>query len=186
MARSVLRVELPLHDKDSKPLHFSRADSVQRHLHQLDRDLGTQLEVADPQVANPQTRDRYIIHSLAEEAITSSQLEGASATRRVAKEMLLTGRAPQNRDELMIANNFRAMEHVRTKRDEKLTPGLILELHEILTSGTLQTDKDVGRFRRHDETVAVYDLADGGVLHMPPEARELPARIKLLCDFAND
>ena len=44
------------------------------------------------QVTNPETRDRYYIESLIEEAITSSQLEGASTTRRIAKEMFRSGR----------------------------------------------------------------------------------------------
>ena len=51
----------------------------------------------DP-IANPQTRSQYIMHSLFQEAVTSSQLEGAATTRAAAKEMLcgqvvLRGRA---------------------------------------------------------------------------------------------
>ncbi len=38
------------------------------------------------QVTNQETRDRYYIESLIEETITSSQLEGASTTRRVVRD----------------------------------------------------------------------------------------------------
>ncbi len=186
VARSALATPLPLKDKAGTPFVFCRSDSVQRMLHGLDRDLGGSLEATDPQIATRETRDRYIIRSLVEEAITSSQLEGASATRRVAKEMLLTGRAPRTRDERMIANNFRAIELVRTKRDEELTPDLILEIHEVLTDGTLEHPDQVGRFRRRDESVAVEDVADGAVLHIPPAADELPDRVASLCKFANE
>ena len=38
------------------------------------------------EVATQGVRDRYLINSLYEEAITSSQMEGASTTRRDAKK----------------------------------------------------------------------------------------------------
>ena len=44
------------------------------------------------QITNPDTRDRYYISSLIDEAITSSQLEGAATTRLIAKQMIRTGR----------------------------------------------------------------------------------------------
>ena len=48
-----------------------------------------------------------------EEAIRSSQLEGATTSRRVAKELLRSGRAPKDRSERMIANNYRALQFMR-------------------------------------------------------------------------
>ena len=45
---------------------------------------------------------RYLVNSLMEEAIRSSQLEGATTTRRVAKELLRSGREPKDRGERMI------------------------------------------------------------------------------------
>ncbi len=185
LGRSATRRELPLRDKMGLPWSYSLSDSVQRLLHGIDRDLGNKLTLEDPAVANPETRDRYIIRSLAEEAITSSQLEGASATRKVAKEMLLSGRKPRSRDERMIANNFAAMELVRRNRDRELSVPFILELHEVLTAGTLDIPDEAGRFRRPDETVAVTDNADGTLLHLPPPAEELTMRMQRLCAFAN-
>lgn len=185
VARTVLKAELPLKTKDGRPVNFARADSVQRLLHGIDRDLGNQLELGDEQIANPETRDRYLIRSLAEEAITSSQLEGATATRKVAKEMLLSGRAPRNRDERMIANNFRAMELVRAQRDRPLSVETILDLHEVLTEGTFDDAADSGRFRTPEETVVVQDHGSGEVVHVPPPAEELPDRLAALCAFAN-
>lgn len=185
MARAALRVQLPLQDKEGASFAFARSDSLQRALHTVDRELGNQLELGDSSVANPETRDRYIIRSLVEEAITSSQLEGASTTRGVAKEMLMTGRAPRDRGERMIANNFRVMELVRSRRSEPLTRDFILELHEVLTAGTFDSAADVGRFRKGEELISVQDAGDGEVLHIPPPASELPRRIEALCRFAN-
>ena len=50
------------------------------------------------------TRDRYMLNSLIEEAITSSQLEGAATTREVAKEMIRTKRKPVTLDERGLAH----------------------------------------------------------------------------------
>lgn len=185
LARAAVRTPLPLADKGGENLHFSRTDSLLRLLYFIDREMGSQLEVSDPKIANQDVRDRYIIRSLAEEAITSSQLEGAATTRKVAKEMLLSGRSPRNRDERMIANNFQAMEYVRRRKDERLSIDFILELHQLLTEHTLDDEGEAGRFRRPDENVVVQEHADGTVLHIPPPAAQLPARLGRLCDFAN-
>jgi Fic family protein len=183
-ARGVLRVTLPLRDTQQRPFHFARTDSVQVLLHQIDREFGGRLEVADPQLTNPETRDRYIINSLMEEAITSSQLEGASTTRRVAKSMLLEGRKPLTQGERMIFNNFRAMELLRSRAQVPLSPAFLLELHAVITADTLEPG-EAGRLRRSDEPVLVQDHASGDVLHIPPDAGELPARLDALCAFAN-
>jgi Fic family protein len=58
---------------------------------------------------HPQTRKSYLINALIEEATSSSQLEGASTTRRIAKEMLRQGRKPKDRSEQMIFNNYHAI-----------------------------------------------------------------------------
>lgn len=184
-ARRVLRTELPLADNTRRNFHFARTDGLLLALHQIDRDMGGRLEMADPQLANKDVRDRYIIRSLMEEAITSSQLEGASTTRRVAKDMLLQGRQPRTKDERMIFNNFQAMDLLRRKAQEPLSAAFLLELHEVITEGTLEPG-EAGRLRRPDEPVMVQDIGNGQVLHVPPDARELPSRIEALCAFANE
>lgn len=120
-----------------------------------------------------------------EEAITSSQLEGASTTRRVAKEMLRTGRPPRTNDEKMILNNYRAMQWVRERRDTPITVDALLELHRIVTDDTLDGGADgAGRFRRLDEQIEVVDRDRDEVVHVPPPANLLPERMSTLCRFA--
>ena len=84
-----------------------------------------------------QARQRFLVNSLMEEAIRSSQLEGATTSRRVAKELLRTGRDPKDRGERMIFNNYRALQFMREEMGENLSPAVVLELHRILTDGTL-------------------------------------------------
>ena len=119
-----------------------------------------------------------------EEAISSSQLEGASTTRQVAMELLLSGRKPRDRGERMIANNFQAMEFLRRRLDEPLSRDLIVQIHGILTEGTLGPG-EVGRFRRPDELITVQSNDDGSVLHVPPDAGLLGERLAALYQFAN-
>ena len=84
---------LPLRDTEGRPFSFMLPDPVQAALHRIDSQLRGRIGVSEP-VANPAARDRFIIDSLIEEAITSSQLEGASTTRAVAKDMIRAGRRP--------------------------------------------------------------------------------------------
>jgi Fic family protein len=121
-----------------------------------------------------------------EEAIRSSQLEGATTTRQVAKELLRTGREPVDRSERMILNNYHALEFMREQIGDSLTPAAVLELHRVLTEDTLDDPMAAGRLQRPgDERVAVVDALDGTVIHRPPRATELPSRLDALCEFAN-
>ena len=54
-------------------------------VHRIDQQAGGQI-LADDLVTNLRSSDRYLVSSLVEEAITSSQLEGACTMRQVAKE----------------------------------------------------------------------------------------------------
>ncbi|MFN2381096.1 MAG: Fic family protein [Guyparkeria sp.] len=183
MARQGQLQSLPLIDAQGAPIRFCMPEPVLRHLSPIDK--GAAGEILFPgQVVNRSDRDRYIVNSLIEEAITSSQLEGACTTRVVAEEMLREGRAPAGRDELMIFNNFRAMEWVREHKQQHLTRELLLDLHRIVTEGTLENPEDAGRLRDRDD-VRVVDHRDQSVLHQPPPAHELPVRVERLCAFAN-
>jgi hypothetical protein len=73
---------VPLGDLCGEPFSFSLPDPVLALLYQVDQQASGRIGMADS-VINPANRDRYVVTSLIEEAITSSQLEGASTTRRV-------------------------------------------------------------------------------------------------------
>jgi len=183
LSRNAMLKPLPLLDKQGRPFRLATPEPVLIDLHHIDRDAAGQIRT---QIATPihENRDRYLLHSLIEESITSSQLEGASTTRRVAEAMLREGRKPRDLGETMIFNNYRSMEQLRSLRDEPLSPQLILDLHRMLTLDTLDDPADAGRLRRGDD-VNVADNRDGTVLHQPPSAKELPERLERLCAFAN-
>lgn len=159
-------------------------DAAHEMVHKIDRRASGEITLSEI-VTNPHSRNRYVVSSLIEEAITSSQLEGASTTRQNAKEMIRSGRPPRNRSERMILSNYRAMEFVGSIRDLELTPELVCEIHRRVTLDNLKDPADAGRLQspQEDRIEVVWD--NGTVLHVPPPAEQLPARLKELCRFAN-
>jgi len=174
--------EIPLFDRGGQGFRFVQTDSMLEALHRIDLQSGGRMATSAT-IGSPEYRDRYLVSSLIEEAISSSQMEGASTTREVASNMLRDGRKPTNRSERMIVNNFRAMQRIRELRDEALSQDLLFELHRIVTSDTLDDHTAAGRFRRADENVVVADADDN--IYRPPVAGELPQRLEALCAFAN-
>lgn len=183
LARSGGLQALPLADKHGEPFMLATPEPVLVHLHHIDRDAAGQIRSPEATPVH-ESRERYLLHSLIEESITSSQLEGASTTRRVAEAMLREGRRPRDRSETMIFNNYQAMDHIRSLRDEPITPERILKLHRMITLDTLDDPADAGRLRTTDD-VRVVDNRDGTVLHEPPSHTTLPERLARLCAFAN-
>ena len=185
-ARQAMARVLPFSDVGGDAFRFCNVDRIQELVHRIDQQASGQI-VADEVVTNLQASDRYLVSSLHEEAITSSQLEGASTTRRVAKEMLLSGRQPRDRSEQMILNNFHAMQGAASLAEtgNPLTPDDVLTLHRTVTHDALDDEHDAGRLQGPEDERIVVQWDDGTILHRPPPASELPARLELLCEFAN-
>lgn len=177
--------EITLLDKERSPFNYHITGSIPEELHGIDMKSGGSIQMGDKNI-DPQERNKYIVRSLIEEAITSSQIEGASTTRLVAKNLIHTGRKPKDRSEKMILNNYRAMESIRELRNERLTQQLVFDLHEIITRETLDEPTAAGRFRKESEDIKVYwSEEEDTLVHVPPHASELPWRMKKMCEFAN-
>lgn len=185
LARRGMFKQLPLDDKHGRPIVFCMPDPALRLLHEIDQLAAGNVRMESPAVSG-EDRDRYLVNSLIEEAVTSSQLEGAATTNREAKAMLRSGRRPRDHSERMILNNFHAMETTRELRGQALTPELVFELHRVVSQDTLEDPAAAGRLRRADEDIHVADHKSMRVLHRPPRADSLPRRLQRLCDFAND
>jgi Fic family protein len=178
--------ELPLTDTDGLPFTYSMPDEALRLLHHVDQHCSGEIAMPEVVTADEHAQRRYLVNSLMEEAIRSSQLEGATTSRRVAKELIRSGRPPKDRSEQMIVNNYNALLFMRDHIDEDLTPGRVLELQRILTQDTLDNPDAAGRLQRPDEErIAVVEREDGSVIHQPPPASQLPDRLRAMCAFAN-
>lgn len=174
-----------LHGKGGQALTVNRPARVDAGMARMDRLLAGR--VAMPEVTrNPATRDEYIASSLMEEAIHSSLFEGAVSTREEAKDMLRSARAPINRDERMILNNYHAMQQLREMANEPLSLDGVLELHRTLTDDTLDKPEQSGRIQTPDDArIRIIDDRIGRVVHVPPPAEQLPERMQRLIAFAN-
>jgi Fic family protein len=177
---------LPLADPSGRHFTYSQPDPALRLLRHVDQRCSGEIAMPEVVTADDQARQHYLVNSLMEEAIRSSQLEGATTSRRVAKELLRSGREPKDRSERMILNNYRALQFMR-QVGTSLQPATVLELHRILTEGTLDDPSAAGRLQTpEDERVGVYERGGNRLLHKPPPAEQLPARLEALCDFANE
>lgn len=185
MARTIQARRIPLTDHRGDSFTYWLPDSVLSAAHFMDQQAGGTIIVDDPAL-HTEEKQRYMIRSLVDEAISSSQIEGAITTRVVAKEMLRSGRKPKNKSEQMIYNNYLSMQIVKKRLSEPLTLDLIREVHARMTEGTLDDPSWSGRFRTpDDEDIHVFDSDGQTVLHVPPLAAEVPELMKRLCDYAN-
>ncbi len=158
-------------------------DYMQRALHQFDLHIGGNLS-SNIGIAETD-KTKFVISSIMEEAISSSQMEGANTTRKKAKELIQKEQKPKTRSEQMIMNNFITMKHIVQHKNEAITPENILYIHKLISNRTLTDDKDEGMFRDHDE-VFVVDHINSEVVHTPPSKNELDTLIKDLCSFCNN
>jgi Fic family protein len=140
----------------------------------------------DPELIE-QMKERILIDSHMEEAIATSQIEGAVTTRQRAKEMLRSGRRPRDRSEQMIVNGYRTIRLLRERAEEPLSVRMLHEIQQNMTEGTLEDPGHSGRFRSAgDEPVCVVDTRDDEVIFTPPPPKEIPNRIGRLIEFANE
>ncbi len=181
--RQSLFRQIPLTDGGRRPFQYLKNDFVDETLHQIDQAVATFNQMPE-QIKNAETKNRYYVNSLIQEAFTSSQLEGAATTRIVAKEMIRTGRLPCDKSEQMILNNFAAMKRIYKLKDESLSKELVFDIHHLVTAKTLDDSSAVGRFRTADEKVHVIDMYNE-IFHDPPPANQLEERMAAMCAFAN-
>ncbi len=187
LSRGAESRNFPLKSVDGEPFGYTVPDRILRQLHRIDQRAAGEVAMDEVATSEHEAGQRFLVNSLMEEAIRSSQLEGATTSRIRAKELLRSGRAPKDRSELMIANNYRALRFMREEMGDSLTPESVLQLHRIVTAGTLDDPDAAGRLQRPgEERVAVYDRDDGKPVHVPPPAEQLPERLAAMCRFANE
>ncbi len=161
---------------------YTNTDFIQRTLHLFDLNiggtLGSNIGIAETD------KTKFILSSIMEEAISSSQMEGANTTRKKAKEMIQKEQKPMTKSEQMIMNNFATMHHITKCKHEDLTPEKLLKVHKLIASKTLDNHEEEGQFRTNDD-VFVQDVMKGENIHQPPPHEELDQLIKDLCLFFN-
>lgn len=156
---------------------------INEKLHFFDLYVGGSMESTT--LFPKEDKNRYLVSSIMEEAIASSQIEGAVTTREQAKSMLRNKIPPKNVSEQMIFNNFITIKKIVEFKNENLTKERLFEIHRLITKSTLSDTGYEGKFRENDN-VKVVDVADGDVVHHPPSYKELDILIESVCDFFNE
>lgn len=156
------------------------SEYISKNLHDFDLKLMGGLQ-QNPIL--PSDRIEFFKSSLLEEAVASSQVEGAATTTEVARDMLKSGRNPRNESEQMIFNNLRAIEYISEFVNTSIDFKIIIELHKIMTANT-DAEKYSGDFREGE--VYVTDHVDGEIAHIPPDWNEVKSLMGELCEFIND
>lgn len=164
-------------------MSFSITNDFQRKLHYIDSRILPGLLISDG--VDDKRRIMLSVSSMMEESIASSQLEGASTTTKLAKKLLRSGSEPRDRSQQMILNNYRAMQLIRSRLNEQLTPELILDIHRTITAGTLDDSSFEGRFRS-DNSVTICDRYEDVTYHDPVDFSSIGDCIAGLCEYIND
>lgn len=164
-------------------INLSLTNAMQRMCHEFDINFGEILGGTPSFTAN--NKEQYLVSSLMEEAIFSSQMEGAATTRKVAKEMLQKKMKPKDKSQQMIYNNYQTIRFIVDHKKEDLTPELLLQIHALMTEKTMPTAEDAGRFRTNNDVVVENGITHETV-HVPPAYTEIPHFIEDLCYFFNE
>ncbi len=164
-------------------IHFALTNKMQQQCHEFDMNFGGSWGVSS---LIPEThKERYLLSSLMEEAISSSQMEGASTTRKIAKEMLRKKITPKDKSQRMIYNNYQTIQFIVNNKEKPLTEELLLQIHHLITDGTLDNAADAGRLRQNDDVVVENGITHE-VVHTPPPFQEIPQFVEDLCAFFNN
>ena len=173
-------------DKNGENFKWLKLNYFEEFFHELDMNTGGEIfvERSSVDIANKQ---KLITRGIMDEAIASSQLEGAATSRQAAKKMLREGRKPINRSEHMIVNNYNSMKAIEDNyKDKVMSMDLILELHSLITKNTLDSQNEKPRLRKDGEPVCVSDKSDGVIYYEAPNINFVKEELDKLVKFAND
>ncbi len=190
LLRQVGSTESPILDTRGRPFWWGKYPEQERLLHDFDMRLGGNM--ASPVAGfSKKSQNRFLRQGLIEEAIASSQLEGAATTRERAKKMFVENRRPASKDEWMIFNNYQTIKKIEEETaNYPLSEDVLLNLHLTMTEHTFgegEEDKQ-GRFRKDSDEVVVTLVRSSQeyIVHTPPDEKQLSAQLKRLIAFAND
>ena len=158
-------------------------NQMQRMCHEIDMNWGGSW--GTDSIIGDENKEQYLVGSLMEEAIYSSQMEGAATTRKVAKEMLRKKMTPKDKSQQMIANNYQTIQFIVSHKDALLTPELLLQIHQLMTEHTMQDPQEAGCFRSNNDVVVENGITHETV-HIPPTYDEIPNFVEDLCRFFNE
>lgn len=182
--RQINSLDTPIRDQEDYPFTWTKLPQYDQFLHEMDLHMGGHL-MGQENITDQQKLE-YVSRGLMEEAIASSQLEGAHTTRVVAKKMLMEGRKPQDKAEHMILNNYKTMRAIEGEFCKgKLTLDVLNELHRMITKNTLPKSEQ-GIFRTDEDKIVISPKGDEYISYICPKIAFVEQELPKLIAFAND
>lgn len=183
--RSSLYQATPIKANNGKPFQFALVNALYQKLNYIDTYASGFIRTFSEAKPTEAQRNKFIITGLTEEAIATSQIEGANTTRQVAKEMLASQRQPRTKDEQMIINSYKVMQKLDVWKNLDMSRSMLLEIQTLVTEKTLKDPSGYGRFRNDKDNIVVHDAVTGEVVHTPPKEKEMLTQLDRLIEFAN-
>lgn len=165
--------------------YFTRfsLSTLDEFFHEIDLNTGGNLFSSVKDI-DEKNKFKFISRGVVEEAIASSQLEGANTTRQLAKQFLREGRKPKNESEHMILNNYNAMTAIEQEyKKQELDIDMLFELHSTIVKNTVSKEEQ-GRFRTDKDGIVISD--EKYIYHIPPKIAFVKNEINRFIEFAND
>lgn len=185
--RNLSSTKTPIMNEKNEHFKQLRLSSTDEHLHRIDMFAGGRLFNMGPSITES-SKQTYLNRGLIEEAIASSQLEGAHTTRKAAKEMLVENKKPKNESEQMILNNYKTMTSILEDfKHRDMSLELLFEMHAMLTEDTVDKNDQYRLRKDKDEIVVQGQLGSQEyITHIPPSEKFIDKEINRLIDYAND
>lgn len=163
--------------------NFSNSNYIQKTLHIFDMYIGGNLGAKN--IISDREKQNYLITSIMEEAITSSQMEGANTTRTKAKEMLQKELKPKNKSEQMIYNNYETIKYIFEHKNEELSIENLLYIHKLISNKTLDNKEEEGKLRNNNNIVIMNSI-NSEIVYLPPKNEEINNLLQDLIFFFNN
>lgn len=184
--RKTRLIASPIKSEDGSNFSWIKLPKFEQFFHEIDMNTGGELFVSKSDV-DKKKKQMLISRGIMEEAIASSQLEGASTSRKFAKKFLKEGRKARNESEHMILNNYLTMQLVEDEyKNKEMSLSMLLELHKSITKNILTEDGEEPRLRNKKDEIFVTDRVEGIIYHKAPNINFVKKELKVFIDFAND
>ena len=173
-ARRERGIQLPLCDQLGQNFWFVLNASIEKQCDRI-----AELARRDTVFSGPEF-EKLFEDAVIDEAVYSSMIEGAFTTREAAIGFIRKKKAPVNKSEQMVKNNFDALTYVLEHLEDDITEKTIVSIAQIVTRNA--AEEQVQEYR----TGGVVVTGREEVVYTPPTADKVPMMMKSLISFIRD
>jgi len=172
---------VPLKDQNGHYFWFMTPPFLNKVIHSIDVVAKKKLD----ELATKDIQNKLVAESIIDEAFYSSVIEGAFSTKKRTME-LVKEKNPKNQSEKMILNNYNGLVYILENLHKELNEEVFIEIHKIITEGTLEEDEITEKYR--DDFVYVWgeNAVKTEPIYTAPPHNEVQSMMNDLFRFIND